>query len=369
MKNCLALAAAAALYVALPHPVAAQTQEAPEVLQGLDPVILVTGKEVFGKSALSVVHDGLMYLFATPDNKAAFEKAPERYAVQQHGACARMGGTVTGNPELFTLHEGRIYLFGSEECLKRFRATPSSFINTPTPVPAISSESAATALARLDRAADGFGGADKVDGLRALRSVVVRTPPPPASGMAPRPPQKTTVIVSLPGRAWQEFTMGPMTATAVATPEGAFRVTQAGTRDMTPAQGQALLAEVQRSPLFFVRGRRDPDLKMWMAGQAKIDGVTADLVSLARGDDRLTLSIDPGTGRVLRLAYTGRGPDGAFGEVTQDFADFKDAGGGLILPHSFTQSINGTPFGATVVFERLEANPSIAPGLFERPSR
>jgi YHS domain-containing protein len=368
MKGCLTLATAA-LCLALSHPVAGQAQEAPEVLQGLDPVVLVTGKEVFGKSALAVVHDGLMYVFATAENKAAFEKSPERYAVQQHGACARMGGTVTGNPELFTVHEGRIYLFGSEECLKRFRATPSSFINTPTPLPVISPESAATALARLDKAAEGFGGAEKVDGLRALRTVIVRTPPPPAEGMAARPPQKTTIIVSLPGHVWQEFTMGTMKASTVVSPEAAFRITPTGPRDMTRAQGQVLLAEVQRSPLFRVRGRRDPDMKMWMAGQAAIGGVTADLVSLARGDERLTLSIDPGTGRVLRFAYTGRGPDGAFGEVTQDFADFRDAGGGLILPHAFTQSFNGTPFSGPVVFEGLEANPSIPSGIFERPAR
>jgi hypothetical protein len=72
---------------------------------------------------------------------------------------------------------------------------------------------------------------------------------------------------------------------------------------------------------------------------------------------------------VLRFAYTGRGPEGAFGEVTQDFADFRDAGGGLILPHAFTQSFNGTPFGAPVVFADLEANPLIPPGTFERPLR
>lgn len=163
--------------------------------------------------------------------------------------------------------------------------------------------------------------------------------------------------------------MGSMTATTVVTPETAFRLTQTGPREMTRAQAKAVLAEVHRSPLLLVRARRDPDTKAWDAGQAEINGVAAELVTLARGDERLTLAIDAAAGRVVRLSYTGRGPDGAFGEVTHTFADFKDAGSGLILPHSFTQAFNGTPFGAPQVYERLEVNPVIAPALFERPPR
>ena len=51
-----------------------------------------------GKPDLKIARDKFAYLFATPETKAAFEKAPEKYEIELSGACARMGGGVTGNP-------------------------------------------------------------------------------------------------------------------------------------------------------------------------------------------------------------------------------------------------------------------------------
>jgi YHS domain-containing protein len=311
-----------------------------------------------------------MYVFATPENKAAFEKAPERYAVQNHGLCQRMGGTTSGNPELFALHEGRIYLFGSEECVTRFKASPGSFIYTPAPVPAISAESARQAAALLERAAEGFGGAALVDGLQALRTVAVVTPPPPPAGstMRPRQPQTTTTVIALPGRVRQEFRMGEMTAATVVTPEASYRFSQNTARDLREGHGAALLAEVRRSPLFLVRGRRDPGVQVWMATPSNMNGIPVDVVALASGAERATVAIDPASGRVLRFTYGGRGPDGVYGEVAHTFSEFKDAGGGLLLPHAVARAFNGTPYGSSIVYERIEANPAIDPALFTRPA-
>jgi YHS domain-containing protein len=105
-----------------------------DALDGLDPVLLIQGKEVPGKSALSAVHGGFTYLFSTADNTAAFERSPDKYAIQLGGLCARMGRSTGGNPSDFLVHEGKIYIFGSSECHKRFAAAPASYL-PPAPRP------------------------------------------------------------------------------------------------------------------------------------------------------------------------------------------------------------------------------------------
>lgn len=102
--------------------------EAVPVLEGLDPVMLVQGKEVPGSLKITVTRGKFQYLFTNAENKATFEKDPARYEIQLDGACARMGPPVTGNPDLYTVYQGRIYIFGSGECKTRFEATPAKYL-------------------------------------------------------------------------------------------------------------------------------------------------------------------------------------------------------------------------------------------------
>ena len=105
-----------------------------EALDGVDPVALLTqGKEVMGKAEFKVSRGRFDYLFASAENKAAFEKAPEKYEIQLSGACARMGGGVTGNPADYAVVDGKIYIFGSDDCHKKFVAAPAKFLPKPAP--------------------------------------------------------------------------------------------------------------------------------------------------------------------------------------------------------------------------------------------
>jgi putative intracellular protease/amidase/YHS domain-containing protein len=92
-------------------------------LGGLDPVLLIVGKETKGQPELSVTRDGFRYRFADAANRAEFEKDPERYAIQFHGQCAHMR-SARANPDLFTVYKERIYAFGSEECKAAFLEKP-----------------------------------------------------------------------------------------------------------------------------------------------------------------------------------------------------------------------------------------------------
>jgi YHS domain-containing protein len=58
-------------------------------LQGYDPVAFhAAGKPVKGDPAVLAEHQGFKYLFATKENKAAFEKEPARYLPAFGGFCA-----------------------------------------------------------------------------------------------------------------------------------------------------------------------------------------------------------------------------------------------------------------------------------------
>jgi putative intracellular protease/amidase/YHS domain-containing protein len=95
-------------------------------LKGLDPVLLVDGKETNGKAEFAAESDGFRYLFATAANKTKFEKDPERYALQFHGQCAMMK-EARAQPDLFAVYKGRIYGFGSEGCRDSFNEHPEKF--------------------------------------------------------------------------------------------------------------------------------------------------------------------------------------------------------------------------------------------------
>ncbi|HVQ37658.1 MAG TPA: hypothetical protein VMS31_08995, partial [Pyrinomonadaceae bacterium] len=104
--------------------------DAVPVLEGLDPILLVQGKEVQGDLKISVTRGKFQYLFKSTENQATFEKDPTRYEIQLDGTCARMGPPVTGNPDLFTVYRGRIYLFGSGDCKARFEAAPAKYLES-----------------------------------------------------------------------------------------------------------------------------------------------------------------------------------------------------------------------------------------------
>src|SRR5687768_10100205 len=98
---------ALSLLLAATSPLAPQPRPTQDALDGVDTVVLVTeGKEVFGKDAFKTTHGRLNYLFSTAETKAEFDKHPGKYAVQMDGLCARMAGTVIGNPSNYVVHDG-----------------------------------------------------------------------------------------------------------------------------------------------------------------------------------------------------------------------------------------------------------------------
>jgi YHS domain-containing protein len=107
-----------------------QTAQKPEgllSLKGLDPVMLVKGKEVKGDENLSISRGGFRYLFSSAENKALFEKEPKVYEIQMGGSCPVVPGA-EGDPQLYVVHKERIYIFATTGCVDSFKANPDTFL-------------------------------------------------------------------------------------------------------------------------------------------------------------------------------------------------------------------------------------------------
>jgi putative intracellular protease/amidase/YHS domain-containing protein len=114
-----------------PAPAEEPKEPRPVALTGLDPVLLVEGKEAKGQAEVSATRGRFRYLFVNEANKAKFEKDPARYEIQFGGQCARMLGA-DAHPDVFTVYKGRIYAFGSEGCREAFRKNPEEYANRRT---------------------------------------------------------------------------------------------------------------------------------------------------------------------------------------------------------------------------------------------
>ena len=102
-------------------------ERAQVALQGLDPILLIEGREAEGQKEFSFHYDGFEYHFASAAHRKTFAQDPERWGIQLRGACAAMG-SFGADPGLYTVHDGKIYVFGSASCRESFSAEPESYL-------------------------------------------------------------------------------------------------------------------------------------------------------------------------------------------------------------------------------------------------
>jgi YHS domain-containing protein len=365
LRRISAVALSLVCLFAAPH-----AQQAPprEALDGVDVVaLLTTGKEVFGKSAHRSTHEGFDYLFSSSETKAAFDKAPARYAIQLGGACARMGGLVNGNPADYAIHNGRIYIFGSDNCHKAFVADPEKFIPpTPAPMPD-SADMTARGHALLDKAAAAHGGAaldSAMSYVETLRTVQNR-------------PTGDVVIVTrnlwrFPGGARSERTIpvasGSMVITTVVTPSAAWAIGGNGeAAPLRPAMHPAADGQFNRRLLPILKARRDADVAVAALGTATSGGTTVERVRINRRGLDVTLNIDPTSGRAHSLSFVDRGDQGHVGEIALTYGDFRDIKG-VIVPFSETATFKGVPSPVlSRTIESADVNVAADPALFAFP--
>jgi YHS domain-containing protein len=345
----------------------AQAPPVLEALDGVDPVVLVTqGKEVFGKSNLRVERGRFAYLFATPESKAAFESAPEKYEIQLGGLCAKMGRSASGNPSDFAVVDGKIYVFGSDDCHKQFVAAPAKFL-PPAPVPMPASDAARTAgRALVDRIVDAMGGAARVDAVTSYAETSTRLQRTPQGDV----PAVTRTTWRFPGGVRMERSMQANGQTmrfgTLVTPDGVWGVNMQGALvPGNPAGRPALEQEFGRRLVPLFRSRQTSDFVAVALEPITLDGAAMDRARIQRGPVDVTLAVDRATGLVRRATFVDRSnAGGEYGEYTIVYGDYRDVGG-IKVPFSEKALFNGVPDEtATRTLDAITINAPVDPALF-----
>jgi len=95
-------------------------------VRGLDPVLLVAGREERGKAEIIADHKGRRYQFVSEPNRKTFVADAARYSIQNDTCLVVRGAPL--DPDLFVVHEGRIYGFATADCVSQFKARPEAFV-------------------------------------------------------------------------------------------------------------------------------------------------------------------------------------------------------------------------------------------------
>jgi YHS domain-containing protein len=350
-------------------------QDAVPVLEGLDPVMLVQGKEVQGNLKITLTRGDFQYMFASEDNKAAFEKDPARYEIQLDGSCARMGLPVRGNPDLYTVYQGRIYIFGSGECKTRFEAAPTNYLEGESGAKtkiALTPEGLKKGEALIEKAVTAMGSAKLIDGLTNYQEKSTTLQTRQQSDVE----VNTNLTIVFPDRLRLDQVMpdyaNPSTtrkATVVITATEAFAITPNGIRPVPEANRIDQEHEINRRPLAILRARKNASFHPAATGSAKVGETTVEQVAVEMDDTSYALGIDPTSGRILSLSYRRRGPAGNFGQITKVFSDFRTVDG-VTLPFKVTASFDSQPWkGQSSTIESITINGKIDPTIFEKPKQ
>ncbi len=97
-------------------------------LGGHDPVSYTKGEPVAGSADQSASHGGATYLFASAEDKTAFEDDKAKFAPAFGGYCAfaaAQNRLSTSDPKVFHLHEGQLLVFTNEDFKTRFMEDPA----------------------------------------------------------------------------------------------------------------------------------------------------------------------------------------------------------------------------------------------------
>jgi YHS domain-containing protein len=347
---------------------AAQAAAPVEALDGLDPVLLVQGKEVFGKSDFSVIQGRFRYLFSSAETKSTFEREPQKYEIQLGGMCARMGKTAGGNPSDYLVHDGKIYIFGSDDCHKRFQAAPAKYLATPAPVMPSAPDAVKKATAFLDRATKAIGGPDRIDALTTYAETVSQI----QKRQQGEAQITTKTMWRFPDATRVERTLTlqdrKMSSAQLLTPAGWWYLSQ-GRAYPTPEAGRpSMEMDLGRNPVVLLHSRRAADFKAVALGSATVAGLTVEQVRVQRGAVDVILGLDPGSARLQTITFTDRNSEGEIGTFTLVYSDYRPVEG-LTLPFAVRALFNGEPEPAQCyTIESIALNPSLDAALFATPA-
>ncbi len=315
-------------------PVSAEAPEPVLALKGNDPVALIDGKETPGDEKIELTHGLFRYRFSNEDNKKLFQSKPEEYGIQLGGACGRMGPfSGNGSPARYFVHNRRIYVFASENCRNSFKLDPVAHIELPNPVPEGPDVQKRRGAELVELALKGFGGADKVDGLKSLQSLSTWVYGQGKNETV----AKHNVFWSAPDLFRVEDVFN---STYGYTLNGKHGIQMEGKKHWPLASSLHAVGHRQmlREPLILLTQHKLPGFVAIARGKETLDGVVVDLVDVALDGATSLWYIESNTGRILEVAYQAQRTKNGLNVVK--YSDFRQVDG-LTLPFASTESFNG----------------------------
>ncbi|HEX2838232.1 MAG TPA: hypothetical protein VHN77_08925 [Phycisphaerales bacterium] len=335
------------------------------VTLAFDAVELVKGNgEVEGSRTLWAAHGKYTYLFKDAANLAAFKADPAKYEIQWNGACGRMGPlSGAGSTKLPVVHEGKLYLCASPKCRETFRKDAARLIEKDDPRPEVDAASRERALMLLDRAAAAIGKDSAVDSIVTYREVSESTAESKGKTIA----ISKTRTLAFPGRmterdTWDTYAWGTTVAGA-----DAFQFGSAGAEDLAPAQRRAFERYCGQSWLAALRERKSADSVIAPAGEDTVDGVRVQFATVWHDGVSITLGISA-DGRVVCSRYRGRDESLFIADIEERFSDYREAGP-LTVPFATRVFADGVEQKSLAWrFSRVDVNPILPPETFDRPA-
>lgn len=343
---------------------AGQQPEATTVLQGLDPVELIEGKEVKGLESISVVRGYYRYLFSNEGNKQRFVESPEEHQIQFGGGCGRMGSlSGVGNPDRFYVFNRRIYIFASEGCRNSFKAAPEKHLEAPDPPPTGSPAEQKRAQELLGLALRGMGGAAKVDAVKTYQAKIK---------LGYKQGDKLTEYgqtksIAFPGQYRDEYDWGTSKTGEIMLPGLAVSFDSKRAWEREEPVRAALTRAFYREPLAILKARKAKNFTAVAAGRGKIGDAEVEYLKVGIDGATSTLAIDPQSGKILQIAYRDR--QNVFGDVVQTFSDFRPVDG-LNLPFKVEKSFDGKPVASpSIAYQSIALNGNLDEALFRKPQQ
>ena len=239
---------------------------------------------------------------------------------------------------------------------------PTPARTSSSPAPAVQTRgSEASARALFEKVVTALGGREKIAAVKDVRTHSQVTAQAASGEMAIS--METTMV--FPDHLAQQVDGPYGRFVMIATPAGAYLLTDQGPKDLPNLMRDELLRQVTRTAYFLVQKSDDPKFRVALGGEEKVGDAATRALDVSYGEDAVRWFVAPATGRILRSSHDSISQTGKTVRVVSDFSDFKTADG-LTLPYRIVVKTEGEP-DQTVTLDEVKINPGADPKLFEKP--
>ena len=142
-----------------------------------------------------------------------------------------------------------------------------------------------------------------------------------------------------------------------------WRKTPQGVRDLTDIMRQFWRAEAIRNTFNLLRA--EGEFSVQFEKREKVGEIEADVILISKESERVRMSVEPGSGMLLKKSYRGMGPGGP-ADFEQIYSDYREVSG-IVVPFRIIVNQNGAPFLEATVNE-VKFNSGVDPAeLAKRP--